>query len=146
MVKKLIQQHNPSIVFLQETKLSSVDSLLIKSIWSFAFIGWTSLDAIDLSGGILILWSEPDFSILKVIQGHFSISIYVLLANGYSFWLIAIYGPSDNVYRADFWQELDDFAGLGGEDWANGGDFNVTWWSWEKSHDRTISSSMRAFN
>lgn len=50
MVKKLIQNHNRGIVLLQETKLASVDSLLIKSIWSSTFIGWTSLDAIDSSG------------------------------------------------------------------------------------------------
>lgn len=46
IVKRLIQQHNPSIVLLQETKLPDTDSFLVKSIWSFAFIGWAEIDAI----------------------------------------------------------------------------------------------------
>lgn len=41
---------------------------------------------------------------------------------------------ADGFYLPDFWHELDDLAGLGGDSRILGGDFNVTIWSsWEKS-------------
>lgn len=52
--------------------------------------------------------------------------VHVSLADGYSFWLFTLYGASNNAFHADFWQELDDLAGLGGEKWVIGGNFNVT--------------------
>lgn len=38
-------------------------------------------------------------------------SIQVFLANGFSFWLTAVYG----CYHPEYWQELDDVAGLSGD-------------------------------
>ncbi|TYK17414.1 hypothetical protein E5676_scaffold434G002760 [Cucumis melo var. makuwa] len=111
IVKRLIQQHNPSIVLLQETKLPDTDSFLVKSIGSFAIIGWSEIDAIDTSDG-LILRSAPDFTVHDVIQGLYIVSI-----------------------------QLDDLAGLGGDSWIVGGNFNVTRWSWEKSHGHTLTTS-----
>lgn len=55
LVKRSLQQQNPSIVLLQETKLDDTDSNIIKSIWSSPLIGWTTLDMIDTLGGLLIL-------------------------------------------------------------------------------------------
>ncbi|KAE8648339.1 hypothetical protein Csa_023126 [Cucumis sativus] len=50
LVKRSLQQQNPSIVLLQETKLDDTDSNIIKSIWSSPLIGWTTLDMIDTLG------------------------------------------------------------------------------------------------
>lgn len=80
IVKRLIQQHNPSIVLLQETKLPDTDSFLVKSIGSFAIIGWSEIDAIDTSDG-LILRSAPDFTVHDVIQGLYIVSIQVSMAS-----------------------------------------------------------------
>ncbi|KAE8647279.1 hypothetical protein Csa_002929 [Cucumis sativus] len=107
LVKGLLQQQNPSIVLLRETKLDDTDSHIIKYIWSYPFIDWTTLDVIDTLGGLLIIWRSPDFTLLE---------------------------------------ELDDLVGLGGDSWINGGDLNITRWSWEKSHDQFIPNNMQLFN
>lgn len=44
------------------------------------------------------------------------------------------------LYHPDFWSELDDLAGLGGDSWIVGGNFNVTRRSWEKSHGHTVTT------
>lgn len=66
--------------------------------------------------------------------------------DGFSFWLSTVYGPFDGLYHSNFWQELDDLVGLGGDSWINGGDLNITRWSWEKSHDQFIPNNMQLFN
>ena len=137
LVKRSLQQQNPSIVLLQETKLDDTDSNIIKSIWSSPLIGWTTLDMIDTLGGLLILWRTPDFVVLEVIQSLYTVSIHISLADGFSF--STVHGPSDGLDHPNFWQELDDLVGLGGNSWIIGGDFNITRWSWEKSHDQSVT-------
>lgn len=142
MVKKLIQQHNPGIVLLHETKLSSMDSVLIKSYGVLpTLIGhpWMLLILRGVFSFFGVNQTSPSMMLFKVIF----LSLF-----RYCWLMVSLFGlwSSDNAYHADFWQELDDLAGLGGDNWVIGGNFNVIQWTWEKSHDRTISFSMRAFN
>lgn len=114
-IKKTILKHNPNFVLIQETKRNKIDRHIIKSIWSSSNIGWASLDAAGSAGGILILWSDPDFKIGEIVQGQFSVSLHVTLSDDFSFWLSSIYGPSTWPPRKAFWRELNDLAGLGGD-------------------------------
>ena len=90
LIKSTVQQQNLGNVLLQATKKADTDSNFIKSVWTSSHIGWTSLDAIGDSRGIL-LWSKPNFSIKKVIQAHFFVPIHVFIADAFSFWLLAIF-------------------------------------------------------
>ena len=85
LIKKTLHQSNLGIVFLQETKKSEIDNYLVKSLWSSSHISWASLDLIGASGGILVLRSEPEFSVREVIQGHFYVFVHVLTVDGFSF-------------------------------------------------------------
>lgn len=85
LVKRLLQQHNPNIVLLQETKLDATGSL-IKSIWSSAFTGWSALDAIDTSGGLLILWHLPDFTVHEVIHG-----LYIMYLSTFPWLMVSLF-------------------------------------------------------
>lgn len=94
-------------------------------------------DAIDSSGGILILCRAPE-----VIWGKFTVSIHITLADGFSLWISVVYGPSVHGFHEDSWKELYDLANIGRDSWIIGGEFNVTRCTWEKSHDHTISCSI----
>lgn len=120
LIKNLIQQQNPNLVLIQETKKSSITSTLIKYIWSSSHIGWSSLDSVGASGGILILWRDLDFTIRETIQGLYSLSIHIVLADDFDFWLLAIYGPSRHELQDEFGQELHDFVGLARADGSLG--------------------------
>lgn len=77
-IKKFVQNHSLDVVCLQETKIQPFDPSLIKSLWSSKDIGWSTIDALGKSGGILIMWNEGRISVKEVIKGVFSISSYFL--------------------------------------------------------------------
>ena len=77
------------------------------------------------SGGILILWRPPEHTVHEVVHGIYTLSIHIELADGFSFWCSPVYGPYDDCFHLDFWNELHDVAGLGGENWIIGGDFKM---------------------
>lgn len=102
------------------------------------------MDAIDSSWGILILCGELDFTVHEVIQGHF---LYLYMF----FWqMVTLFGlwqfMAHHITKQIIGENLMTWLGLGGENWVIGGEFNVSRWSWEISHDRTISSSMHTFD
>lgn len=38
-----------------------------------------------------------------------------ILADDFSLWILTVYGPSVHGYHANYWQELYDLAGVGGD-------------------------------
>ena len=99
LVKELLAKFNPDVVILQETKVSSVDRQLVKSVWSSRFVGWASLEAYGSSGGILILWKEDSLTVDDSIQGEFSVSIHCKLNAGFCGWITGVYNPSSYRLR-----------------------------------------------
>ena len=51
-MKDLLVKFNPDVVILQESKVSTVDHQLVKSVWSSRFVGWAALEAYGSSSGI----------------------------------------------------------------------------------------------
>ncbi|XP_022158956.1 uncharacterized protein LOC111025405 [Momordica charantia] len=146
LIKQFISRLNPNVVILQETKLSYMDILIVKSLWSAHGINWSALDASGMASGILILWNDPDLKAAEMIEGVFSLTINFCLSDGFLFWVSGIYGPSTTEFHYLFWQELLDLSDLCENHWILAGDFNVTRWSWEKSNGRPLTKSMWLFN
>jgi len=69
MIKNLIQQEKPSIVFLQETKSSNtaIDRIRNK-IWAGS--SSISVDASGASGGLAILWNLQTLSLYDFHATH----------------------------------------------------------------------------
>ena len=55
VVRNLLREWNCDVVCLQETKLAGMDRQLICSLWSCPFVGWVALDAVQTTGGVLIM-------------------------------------------------------------------------------------------
>ena len=51
MVNNLLKEWKCDVVCFQETKLDSVNSAVVKSLWSSPFVDWEALDAIHTAGG-----------------------------------------------------------------------------------------------
>lgn len=64
-------------------------------------------------GGHLILLSK------RLYKGRYTISMFpftnTILADDFSLWILTVYGPSVHGYHANYWQELYDLAGVGGD-------------------------------
>lgn len=55
-----------------------IDRFFMKSLWSLHNIGWTTLEALGSSGGILIMLNGPSFIVLEITKVVFSLSILML--------------------------------------------------------------------
>ncbi|KAL4601409.1 hypothetical protein ACB092_11G271100 [Castanea dentata] len=56
--KNLLRERKCDIVCLQETKLSSLNSSIVRSLWGSPFLDWVALDAINTTGGFIGVGQE----------------------------------------------------------------------------------------
>uniref|UniRef100_A0A7N0VBW2 Endonuclease/exonuclease/phosphatase domain-containing protein n=1 Tax=Kalanchoe fedtschenkoi TaxID=63787 RepID=A0A7N0VBW2_KALFE len=97
-LRKLIQDHSPSLLLIQETKTASMNAEIIQSFWGQSSISWASSDSIGRAGT------------LKV--GN----IRCVIAN--------IFAPNSECQRRSFWDFLHSKWVKFGYPWMAGGDFN----------------------
>lgn len=138
MIKNLIMQEKPAIIFLQETKSSSamIDRLSNK-LWAGS--SSISVDASGASGGLAILWNPQIISL-----DNFNSTLHIIQA---TFHLIGtnIHGHLTNVYFPQIIQQkldiLDTIFALNHNRhfplWIGGGDFNIIKSLEEKQGGRT---------
>ena len=67
--KNLLKEWKCDIVCFQETKVASIDTAFIRSLWGSPFIDWVALDADQNSGGVLLIWDKRVFDKMDVIVG-----------------------------------------------------------------------------
>lgn len=67
-IKKFVQNLRPDVVCLQEIKLQQANSIVIKSLWSSTDIGWSVIDSLDESGGLLVMWDECRIRVKDIIK------------------------------------------------------------------------------
>jgi len=138
MIKNLIQQEKPSIVFLQETKSSTTAMEKTRNkIW--AGNNSISVDASGALGGLAILWNPQILSLYDFHATHFLIQA--------SFHLIGtnIHGHLSNVYfPQNIQQKLDllETISILNENrrfplWISGGDYNIIQSLEEKTGGKT---------
>ncbi|KAK3224606.1 hypothetical protein Dsin_004468 [Dipteronia sinensis] len=60
-VKKVVNKHRPSLMFIQETKLSSFDSKVIRSIDGSWLTRGLGVESVGSAGGLITLWNEDLF-------------------------------------------------------------------------------------
>ncbi|KAK2646987.1 hypothetical protein Ddye_022182 [Dipteronia dyeriana] len=68
VVRSLVEFYKPTIVFLQETKLSNYDDRVIKAIGGSALNRGIGVDAEGALGGLLSLWNEDQFKVSDCIS------------------------------------------------------------------------------
>ena len=105
------------------------------------------LSAQGLLGGILIGWDENNHRNLEVFHGQFSNFIHFRnLSDTFEWWLIGVYGPCLSPSKLLFLSELRHIQSFAGDNWAIGGDFNITRYSHERSNGFSYMPLMDNFN
>ena len=61
------------IVCFQETKLSSLNSFVVRSLW--VVHSWIVLDAVNIAGGVLLVWDKRVFEKVDCAVGRFSVNV-----------------------------------------------------------------------
>ena len=74
IVKNLLRDWKCDVICLQETKLAGLDRQLVGSLWSCPFLDWVALDAIQMVGGVLLMWDRRVVERSECLVGSFSVS------------------------------------------------------------------------
>ena len=56
--KNLLKEWKCNVVCYQETKLSSLNSSVVRSLWGSPFLDWVAMDAVNSAGGVLLVWDN----------------------------------------------------------------------------------------
>lgn len=138
-------QQRPTVVCLQETKLSDVSSVMANEILGPMF-DYAFLPAVNVSGGIMLGWHRDYWTTSGVVQGTYSL-VARLHPVGQStpWWIIVVYGPMHDDARVEFLEELLRFSDTCVGPWMICGDFNMIYQAEDKSNNRLDRCSMRRF-
>lgn len=93
------------MVFVQETKLESVERIEIQRIWGSSYMEFTSSSAVGAYGGLLIIWNNDIFKEENaIIQRHFIVLQGALY--GFPCILVNAYAPNDVRSRRTLWEDI----------------------------------------
>ena len=145
--KNLLKDWKCNIVCFQEMKVSSTDVAFIRSLWGSPFTDWAVLDAVQTSGGVLLVWDKRVFEKLDVIAGQFSVSVLLRgMVDDFVWACTGVYGPSDDGQRASLWEELSQVCARWPMAWCIVGDFNIIRYPSERLGCESFSPAMFAFS
>ena len=92
--KNFLKEWKCDIVCFQETKIAFIDIAFVRSLWGSPFIDWDALDAVQTSGGVLLVWDKRVFEKMDVIVGQFFVSVLLRGVVDVFVWAwTGVYGP-----------------------------------------------------
>ena len=145
--KNLLKDWKCNIVCFRETKVSSIGVAFVWSLWGSPFIDWAVLDAVQTSGGVLLIWDKRVFEKLDIIARQFSVSVLLRgVVDDFVWAYTGVYGPNDDGQWAALWEELSQVRARWPMAWCLVGDFNIIRYPSERLGRESFSPSMFAFS
>jgi exonuclease III len=131
------------VVCLQETKMESISTRVVRSIWGSPFVGWEFQASKGASGGMLLMWDKRVVEQLEVAKGEFTLSCKFKCVEDELEWMYSmVYGPNRDSDRRLLWEELAEIGSWWSLPWCIGGDFNVVRFPNERRAGGGISSAI----
>jgi exonuclease III len=146
VVREFVMLHKPSVVCVQETKISALCNTLANEILGPAF-DYVVLSAAGSAGGILLAWGRLAWAASYVQLGRFSISAKLSRVGsaGAQWWFTGVYGPHADDEKVQFLAELLQFRATVQGPWLLCGDFNMIYHAQDKNNGRLDRRCMRRF-
>ncbi|KAE8686216.1 hypothetical protein F3Y22_tig00111071pilonHSYRG00012 [Hibiscus syriacus] len=93
-VKRVIRQHNPMVVLLQETKLENIRSSLLWKMWNRANVKSIFFPSCGAAGGLVCLWNDDAFVVSNQFTfQRFTAVISHLKYTNFLCGVVNVYGP-----------------------------------------------------
>ena len=95
------------VVCLQETKMESISTGVVRSIWGSPFVGWDFQAVEGASGGMLLMWDKRVVEQLDAVKGVFTLLCKFKYVKTELEWMYSgVYGPNRDLDRNLLWEEL----------------------------------------
>lgn len=112
------------MVFIQETKLGTIDRAVIQNLWGGSNFEFACSSSVGASGGLFSIWKNDFFWASNITMHRSFILLQGILFNNFPGVLVNIYAPNVVVDRRELWEELMWLKANSCEPWCIGGDFN----------------------
>ena len=110
-IRKITSTKNPWFVFVQETKMESIDQRIVKSCWNCDNLDWKFSPSIGNSGGILSIWEVDYFSLESTrIEPNWIAIVGTIPSKNLRCILINLYNPCDVERRKEVWNEIEEMC------------------------------------
>jgi hypothetical protein len=141
-LKRIIDQTQPSLIFLQETL---VEASVARDFMHLLRPTWLSCAAssVGTSGGLLATWDPAFFNLSPMLSPGGILLSGISLELNRPINLLNVYGPCTG--RKDFWQRLDDLGLLAAENLILAGDLNLTTSNFEFWGDSALPDPLSSF-
>jgi exonuclease III len=125
-VSQLVREKKPFILCIQESKLSSFDVSVCKSIWGDLNVDFSFQSSRGASGGLVTLWDVKEVEVWSSFQLEHVLGIHGrFVKSGEEFFLLNIYAPCDISRQQTLWHNISmRIASLSDVNVCVCGDFN----------------------
>ena len=133
------------IVCFQETKLSSLNSFVVRSLWGSPFLDCSRCS--QYCRGVLLVWDKRVFEKVDCVVGLYSVNVLLKgVADDFVWACLGVYGPNKDNQRGALWEELSRMHFRWNTTWCVFGDFNTIRYSSERFGCEAFSPVMFAFS
>ena len=145
-VKKFVREQKVRFLGLVETKKKDCTDQFIRSMWGTDDVNWSSIDAIERSGGIICMWDKSLLTGVSVVKRErwmcvhgYAPDIRIEVA------IITVYGYHDCANKRRMWEELIELKSSISATIMVMGDFNEIRHPYERKGCTSYSRSMEQF-
>ncbi|PWA35424.1 RNA-directed DNA polymerase, eukaryota [Artemisia annua] len=125
-IANICSRHNVNFLGIQESRVTSIDLFMLKSLWGNFTFDFAVSSARGMSGGIISLWDPAAFVKSKVTSFD-----HMLIVQGqwvflkFNYFIVNIYAPQDTLKKRDLWHALSMFMYNNEGNYIIFGDFNA---------------------
>lgn len=146
LVKEMSNRYKPGIIILQETKLSNVETGVIRSVCHFDNPGWVAIHSVGTSGGTLLIWDKELVDGVITWAELYSTSLVASIKRENQCLLVTgVYGPTRGDNLETFLAELDRGIAHWELPWCIGGNFNEVLYLGERNRAKRRTQGMDMF-
>ena len=110
-VRRLVQEKSPLVLCVQETKLSLVDDLCVKTFWGDAPFGYSYQQSVGASGGLIIVWDSTRLNVWSSMSfDHVLVISGTVMSTGEDVVIINVYAPCDSAAKILLWDQLSSYV------------------------------------
>jgi len=110
-VRRLVQEKNPYVLFIQETKLSYVDDVVIKAMWGDDPYGYSFQPSMGASSGMVMVWNSSIIDVWSFMSfAHAFVITERVTLTGEEIVIVNVYAPCEQEAKGELWERLTTFV------------------------------------